>query len=77
MFYDRLKQVCTSQGKSPSSVAQAIGMSKANVTGWKNGASPKILTVARLGGDGIEIKTWTIAESKGRWLCRWWRSVWL
>ena len=23
-------------------------MSKANVTGWKNGASPKILTVARL-----------------------------
>lgn len=48
MFYDRLKQVCTSQGKSPSSVAQAIGMSKANVTGWKNGASPKILTVARL-----------------------------
>lgn len=48
MFYDRLKQVCTSQGKSPSSVVQAIGMSKANVTGWKNGASPKILTVARL-----------------------------
>ena len=48
MFYDRLKQACNRQGKSPSSVAQAIGMSKANVTGWKNGASPKILTVARL-----------------------------
>ena len=48
MFYDILKRVCKQRGTSPSAAAQAIGMSKSNVTGWKKGQSPKILTVARL-----------------------------
>lgn len=48
MFYDRLKRLCEEKGTSPSAVAAAAGMSKANVTGWKNGASPKLDTIISL-----------------------------
>lgn len=48
MFYDRLKRLCEEKGTSPSAVAVAAGMSKANVTGWKNGASPKLDTIISL-----------------------------
>ena len=48
MFYDQLLRVCEMQKVSPSSVATSIGMSKANVTNWKNGASPNLATVCRI-----------------------------
>lgn len=48
MFYDRFMRVCEKNGRAPSAVALASGMSKANVTNWKSGASPKLETVTRL-----------------------------
>lgn len=48
MFYDQLKRVCEEKKVTPSAVALSAGMSKANVTNWKNGASPTLATVARL-----------------------------
>ena len=54
MFYDQFKRVCEEKKKSPSTVALAVGMSKANVTNWKNGASPKLNTLQRL-ADELEV----------------------
>lgn len=51
MFYDRLKRLCEEKGTSPSAVAVSAGMSKANVTGWKNGASPKLDTIISLANE--------------------------
>ena len=48
MFYDQLARLCEEQGRTPSAVALAAGMSKANVTNWKNGASPTLATIDRL-----------------------------
>ncbi len=48
MFYDHLKKICTARGTSPSAVALAAGMSKSNVTGWKNGQSPSLETIEKL-----------------------------
>lgn len=48
MFYDTLKAVCEEKNTSPSAVALAIGMSKSNVTEWKNGRSPKVSTVIKI-----------------------------
>lgn len=45
MFYDVLKAVCEKKNTSPSAVCLALGMSKSNVTEWKNGRSPKVNTV--------------------------------
>ena len=47
VFYDQLTRVCERKGRTPSAVALA-GMSKANVTNWKSGASPTLATVTRL-----------------------------
>lgn len=48
MFYDTLKEICDKKHTSPSAVALAIGMSKSNVTEWKNGRSPKLDTVIKI-----------------------------
>lgn len=48
MFYDTLKEICDKKNTSPSAVALAIGMSKSNVTEWKNGRSPKLDTVIKI-----------------------------
>lgn len=48
MFYETLKEVCIEKKTSPSEVCRALGMSKSNVTGWKNGRSPKLETVMQI-----------------------------
>lgn len=48
MFYDTLKEICKKKHTSPSAVCLAIGISKSNVTEWKNGRSPKLDTVVKI-----------------------------
>lgn len=48
MFYERFAQLCEEKGTTPCAVTLAAEMSKANVTNWKNGASPTLATVTRL-----------------------------
>ena len=45
MFYETLKEICDKKNTSPSAVCVALGMSKSNVTAWKNGRSPQLDTV--------------------------------
>lgn len=40
MFYDNFIKLCNSIGKSPSSVAEDIGIEKSTVSRWKKGANP-------------------------------------
>ena len=48
MFYETLKEVCEKKKTSPSAVCDALGMSRSNVTEWKNGRSPKLETVMQI-----------------------------
>lgn len=48
MFYETLKKVCAKKKTSPSAVCDALGMSRSNVTEWKNGRSPKLETVMQI-----------------------------
>jgi transcriptional regulator with XRE-family HTH domain len=48
LFYETLKEVCKKKKTSPSAVCLALGMSKSNVTDWKNGRSPKLETVVKI-----------------------------
>lgn len=42
MFYDIYSDLCKQVGKSPSAVAQELGINKSNVTNWKNnGYTPR------------------------------------
>lgn len=42
MFYDIYAALCKQHGKSPSAVAQELGINKSNVTNWKNnGYTPR------------------------------------
>ena len=43
MFYDVYVELCHNNGKSPSAVAQELGINKSNVSNWKNnGFSPRM-----------------------------------
>ena len=48
MFYETLKETCDKKNTSPSAVCVALGMSKSNVTAWKNGRSPQLDTVVQI-----------------------------
>lgn len=48
MFYDNFVKACNSRNKAPSAVAIDIGISKATVTGWKNGSTPNDATLRKL-----------------------------
>lgn len=48
MFFDRLNEVCAARRTSPSAAAIAIGRSKSNVTGWRNGQMPGGDTIIKL-----------------------------
>lgn len=42
MFYDVYIELCHNNGKSPSAVAQELGINKSNVSNWKNnGYTPR------------------------------------
>ena len=48
MFYETLKEICEKKKTSPSAVCIALGMSKSNVTNWKNGQYPRLDTVIEI-----------------------------
>ena len=48
MFYELLKEVCKKKHTTPSAVCVALGMSKSNVTAWKEGRIPSLYTVMRI-----------------------------
>lgn len=48
MFYDRFLELCNEHGLSPSFVVKEIGLSKPNVTYWKNGSMPSSTTLQKL-----------------------------
>lgn len=45
MFYETFAELCHKKKTTPSAVCLALGMSKSNVTKWKNGAQPKLSVV--------------------------------
>ena len=47
-FYRTLKEVCDKKKTSPSAVCLALGMSKSNVTSWKEGQYPRLNTVVKI-----------------------------
>lgn len=48
MFYDNFIKLCNSIGKSPSAVAEDIGIEKSTVSRWKKGANPTDATVEKV-----------------------------
>ena len=48
MFYERFIALCNVRGVTPSSVAEAIGISNANATYWKKGSMPSSKNLQKL-----------------------------
>lgn len=49
MFYDKYVKLCASIKKSPSAVAEEIGVKRSNVTHWKSGRNnPTDVTMAKI-----------------------------
>ena len=48
MFYEQLKEVCRKKHTTPTAVCVALGMSRSNVTNWKNGRPPRLDVVMRI-----------------------------
>lgn len=47
-FYENFVRLCAENKKSPSSVAEAVGFHRSDVTGWKKGREPREASVQRL-----------------------------
>lgn len=41
MFYSNYVKLCSKLNKSPSAVGEKLGFTRASVTGWGNGATPR------------------------------------
>lgn len=41
MFYSNYVKLCSNLNKSPSAVGEELGFTRASVTGWGNGATPR------------------------------------
>lgn len=41
MFYSNYVKLCNKINKSPSAVGEELGFTRASVTGWGNGATPR------------------------------------
>ena len=48
MFYDNYVRLCNNVSKSPSAVAQELGLSRASVNGWKKGKNPTDATLCKV-----------------------------
>lgn len=48
MFWQRFVELCTSQKLTPNAVAAKLGFSNASTTHWKQGATPRDSTLARI-----------------------------
>lgn len=47
-FYEKYVNLCNSVNKSPSAVAEEIGLTAAAATGWGQGAKPRKATLLKL-----------------------------
>lgn len=47
-FYDNYLNLCANAKKSPSAVAESVGLSRTAVNRWKNGKVPTDITIAKL-----------------------------
>lgn len=47
-FYENYISLCAKNKKSPSAVAESIGLSRTAVNGWKNGKTPSDATKQRI-----------------------------
>ena len=49
MFYENFIRLCTKTGKSPTAIAEEIGLNRSTVTGWKKrGSLPSDATAQKL-----------------------------
>lgn len=48
VFYDNYVALCAKQQKSPSAVAEAIGLSRTSPNGWKKGKQPSDVNLQKL-----------------------------
>lgn len=47
-FYESFLSLCARAGITPSAAAEAIGLSRSSVNGWKNGKMPRESTLERI-----------------------------
>lgn len=47
-FWEIFTNLCDAHCEKPTAVVTQIGLSKGNVTRWKNGGSPKLDTAAKI-----------------------------
>ena len=60
VFYENYVDLCAKANKSPSAVANAIGLSNAAASGWKKGKEPNDTTLAKLADYfGVTVETLT------------------
>ena len=48
MFFDNYVRLCNAIGKSPSFVANELGITSPTVTRWKGGSEPRYATLAKI-----------------------------
>lgn len=48
MFYETLKGVCDKKKTTPSAVCDALGISRSNITKWKEGRMPRLDVVLKI-----------------------------
>ena len=48
MYFDNFCRLCNSVGKTPSAVAQEIGLAKTTVSRWKSGSKPNRATLLKV-----------------------------
>ena len=65
MFYLNFVRLCNSIGKSPSAVAEDMGLQRSSVTRWANGSVPRKATVEKIATYfGVDSKELTGEEQK-------------
>lgn len=63
MFYDHFLKLCYDRDMAPTAVIKAIGLSKSNVTYWKNGAVPSTRNLQKL-ADYFNIPLYHLLEAR-------------
>ncbi len=66
-FYDTLKKVCREKRTSPCAVVSELGMSKSNITKWKQGRSPRLDVVVKIAEHlDVNVERLTTSQESGR-----------
>ena len=51
MFFEQLKRICKMRGTTPTALVCRLGLSRSNVTYWKNGSNPKADVLQKLANE--------------------------